>query len=117
MEQGVEDVLGLEVVLPALEVDVTARGEAAFLVENESHAPRLASNRPAATAARRLSAARALGAVDAGKAVISDTGAGDVLELLAIAHRRRGGAERFQEWLRAFVGGARRMEPQHRVAL
>ena len=64
MEHPVQDVVGLEVGLAAVEVHEPSRNEAPLFVEHEPDAPAPARDGLAAAAALRLRARRALGAVD-----------------------------------------------------
>src|SRR5262245_23533162 len=65
MQHGLQDVVSLEVILPAVEVDESSRRELALLVEHEPDAPAALLDLLPATPALRLTAGCALCTVDA----------------------------------------------------
>src|SRR6266581_2921680 len=117
VEHPVQDVVGLEVGLAAVEVDESPGREAPFLIEHEPDAPATARDGLAAAAALRLRARRALGAVDPREAPVREARARRALEALPAGHVRGRFREGLKQRLRPLVGRAHRMEPQRHLAL
>ena len=86
VEHPVQDVVGLEVGLAAVEVHEPSRNEAPLFVEDEPDAPAPARDGLAAAAALRLRARRALGAVDPREAPVRKARARRALEALPVGH-------------------------------
>src|SRR5205809_6995926 len=117
VEHPVQDVVGLEVGLAAVEVHEPPGREAPFLIEHEPDAPAPARDGLAAAAALRLRARRALGAVDPREAPVREARARRAREALPVGHVRGRFRQGLKQRLRPFVGRARRMEPQRHLAL
>src|SRR5207245_3680427 len=88
VEHPVQDVVGLEVGLAAVEVHEPSRNEAPLFVEDEPDAPAPARDGLAAAAALRLRARRALGAVDPREAPVRKARARRAPKALSIRHVR-----------------------------
>src|SRR6266511_3706700 len=88
VEHPVQDVVGLEVGLAAVEVHESSGREAPFLIEHEPDAPAPARDGLAAAAALRLRARRALGAVDPREAAVREARARRALKALPVGHAR-----------------------------
>src|SRR5438128_3238491 len=106
VEHPVQDVVGLEVRLAAVEVHEPSRNEAPLFVEDEPDAPAPARDRLAAAAALRLRARRALGAVDPREAPVRKARARRALKALSIRHVRWRFHESLKQRLRPLVGRA-----------
>src|SRR6266568_9550944 len=117
VEHPIQDVVGLEVALAAVEVHEPSRNEAPLFVEDEPDAPAPARDRLAAAAALRLRARRALGAVDPREAPVRKARARRAREALPAGHVRGRFREGLKQRLRPLVGRAHRMEPQRHLAL
>src|SRR6266511_3876302 len=117
VEHPVQDVVGLEVGLAAVEVHESPGREAPFFIEHEPDAPAPARDGLAAAAALRLRARRALGAVDPREAPVREARARRALGALAVGNVRGRFREGPKQRLGPRVGRARRMEPQRHLAL
>src|SRR3989475_274895 len=117
VEHPVQDVVGLEVGLAAVEVHEPSRNEAPLFVEDEPDAPAPARDGLAAAAALRLRARRALGAVDPREAPVRKARARRALKALPVGHVNWRFHQGLKQRLRPLVGPARRMEPQRHLAL
>src|SRR5712671_3903271 len=121
----IQNVVGLEVGLAAIEVREPSRSEAPLFVEDEPDAPAPARDGLAAAAALRLRARRALGAVDPREAPVREARARRALEDLArraledlaIGHVRRRFRQGLKQRLRPLVRRAQWMEPHRHLAL
>src|SRR6266568_2886517 len=103
VEQPIQDIVGLEVGLAAVEVHEPSRNEAPLLVENEPDAPASARDGLAAAAAFRLRARRALGAVDPREAPVRQARARRALKALSTGHVRRRFHQGLEQRLRPLV--------------
>src|SRR5438445_11173453 len=117
VEHPIQDVVGLEVGLAAVEVHEPSRNEAPLFIEHEPDAPAPARDGLAAAAALRLRARRALGAVDPREAPVREARARRALEALPVGRVRGRFHQGLKQRLRPLVGRARRMEPQRHLAL
>src|SRR6266516_2262298 len=106
VEHPVQDVVGLEVGLAAVEVHESPGREAPLFVEREPDAPAPARDGLAAAAALRLRARRALGAVDPREAPVRKARARRALKALSIRHVRWRCDESLKQRLRPLVGRA-----------
>src|SRR5881409_1296494 len=88
VEHPIQDLVGLEVGLAAVEVHEPSRNEAPLFIEHEPDAPAPARDRIAAAPAFRLRARRALGAVDPREAPLRKARARRALEALPVGHVR-----------------------------
>src|SRR6266540_2273173 len=88
VEHPVQDIVGLEVGLAAVEVHEPSRNEAPLFVEHEPDAPAPARDGLAAAAAFRLCARRALGAVYPREAPLREATARRALKALQVGHVR-----------------------------
>src|SRR5439155_4704978 len=111
VEHPVQNLVGLEVGLAAVEVHESSRNEAPLFVEDEPDAPAPARDRLAAAAALRLRARRALGAVDPREAPVRKARARRALKALPVAHVRWRFHESLKQRLRPLVRRAVWMEP------
>src|SRR6266567_4776615 len=117
VEHPIQDVVGLEVGLAAVEVHESSGREAPFLIEHEPDAPAPARDGLAAAAALRLRARRALGAVDPREAPVRKARARRALKALPVGYVHWRFHQGLKQRLRPLVGPARRMEPQRHLAL
>src|SRR5213594_2412764 len=86
VEHPIQDVVGLEVRLAAVEVHKPSGSEAPLFVEDEPDAPAPARDGLAAAAAFRLRARRALGAVDPREAPLREARARRAVKALPVGH-------------------------------
>src|SRR5260221_5127426 len=110
----IQDVVGLEVRLAAVEVHETSRNEAPLLVEDESDAPAPARDGLTAAAALRLRARRAFGAVCPRHAPARQPRAPRALKALPTRHGCGPFRQGLKQRLRPRVGRLRPKEP-HRL--
>ena len=110
-------VSGFEVGVAALHVNEAARGEPAFLVKHDADAPASFLDGLMTAAALRLSGRRALGAVDALHAFVSEALAGHAFEAVPIGDAVGCLLQGFQKCLGKLAGGAWRVEPQSGIAV
>src|SRR5712671_3808157 len=113
----IQDVIGLEVGLAAVEMHEPSRSEAPLFVEDEPDAPAPAGDGLAAAATLRLRARRALGAVDPREAPVREARARRALEALPVGHVRGRFREGLKQRLRPLVRRAQWMEPHRHLAL
>src|SRR5258706_9168175 len=117
VEHPIQDFVGLEVRLAAVDVHEPSRSEAPLFVEHEPDAPAPAWDGLAAAAAFRLRARRALGAVDPRETPLREARARRALEALAIGHVRLRFRQSLKQRLRPLIGRAHGMEPYRHLAL
>src|SRR6185436_10932978 len=117
MQQGLQDVVVLEVGPAAPEVREPAGGEPTLLIEHESNAPLPTGDGLVAAAALGLAGGSALSAVDPRQAALGRAAARGPLERLRFGHVCLRLLEGFEYRIRSLVGGAQGMEPERRLPL
>src|SRR5262245_1053360 len=119
VEQRLQDRVALEVGVAAVEVDGSARRQAALFlaVEHETDAPAVLLDLLLAVAALRLATRRTLGAVDAREAALRRVAPCRALECRGVGHIRRSLREPLEHGLGTLVRRAHRVEPQRGLAL
>src|SRR5262245_10876470 len=116
VEDVVQDVVALEVGLVAVEMDESAGGETAVLIEHEPDTPRAPLDRLAAVAAPRLRARRLFDAVDPREAPLGEAAAGRALQSFPLGDLKGRFGEGLQHRLGPLVCGAERVKPDRHLA-
>ena len=111
MQQRPGDVVGLEIIPAALEVDESAGRELPLLVKEQPDPPPAALDRLAAGAAFGLAARRALRSADPRQAPVRELLACCLLEALALRYVFARFRQTLEQRFRPLVGGTERMEP------
>src|SRR5688572_2850037 len=117
MQQRPGDVVGLEIIPAAIEVDESAGRELPVFVEDEPDSPATALDCLATGAALGLAARRALGSADTRQAPVRALLARRLLEALMFRDRVARLREALEQRFRSLVGGTERMKPDRHLSI